>query len=71
MIEEKNTTAAQTISTETAETQVAEDNAPRLVKKFGKTTYLVSIHFSETSKETMDDKIYRLMKNDIRKAYNR
>lgn len=45
-----------------------EQNAPVLVRKIGKTTYMVGIHFSNTSKETMDDKVLRLIKNDIRNA---
>ena len=32
-------------------------NAPSLVKKIGQTTYIVRVHFSRTSKETMDDKL--------------
>ena len=43
-----------------------EQTAPVLVRKIGKTTYMVGIHFSQTSKETMDDKVLRLIKNDIR-----
>ena len=38
-----------------------------MVKKIGKTTYHVKIHFSETSKETMSDKIKRLILNDCEK----
>ena len=45
-----------------------EQTAPVLVRKIGKTTYMVGIHFSQTSKETMDDKVLRLIKNDIRNA---
>lgn len=45
-----------------------EQNTPVLVRKIGKTTYMVGIHFSNTSKETMDDKVLRLIKNDIRNA---
>ena len=44
-----------------------EQTAPVLVRKIGKTTYMVGIHFSETSKETMDDKVARLVKSDIHK----
>ncbi|MCI9104145.1 MAG: hypothetical protein HFG47_12770 [Lachnospiraceae bacterium] len=29
------------------------------------TTYIVRIHFSKTSRETMSDKIKRMLKNDI------
>jgi len=39
--------------------------APDLVKKIGKTTYWVKVHFSETSKETMSDKIKRMLRNEI------
>ncbi len=39
--------------------------APDLVKKIGKTTYRVRVHFSETSKETMSDKIKRMLRNEI------
>jgi hypothetical protein len=45
-------------------TPTAED-APALVKKIGRTTYIVRIHFSETSKETMSDKIKRMLRNEI------
>ncbi len=38
---------------------------PDLVKKIGGTTYEVSFHFSKTSKETMSDKIKRLIRRDM------
>ena len=38
---------------------------PALVKKIGKTTYKVRVHFSQTSTETMSDKIKRMLKNEI------
>ena len=40
--------------------------SPALVKKIGRTTYIVRVHFSKTSKETMSDKIKRMLKNEIR-----
>lgn len=43
-----------------------EQTTPVIVRKIGKTTYTVGIHFSRTSKETMDDKVLRLIRNDIR-----
>ncbi len=49
----------------TAITQSTEQTAPALIKKIGKTMYIVHIHFSKTSKETMSDKMSRLIKNDI------
>ena len=38
---------------------------PDLVKTIGKTTYRVRVHFSETSRETMSDKIKRMLRNEI------
>lgn len=46
-------------------TQSTKQTAPALVKKIGKTTYIVRVYFSQTSKETMNDKVDRLIKNDI------
>ena len=43
----------------------APEDAPVLVKKIGKTTYKVRVHFSKTSTETMSDKIKRMLKNEI------
>ena len=36
-----------------------------LERKIGKTTYEVSLHFSQTSKERMSDKVMRLLEYDI------
>ena len=44
-----------------------EMEQPAIVKKIGNTTYQVKIHFSTTSKETMSDKIKRLIMNDCEK----
>lgn len=43
----------------------APEDDPALVKKIGKTTYKVHAHFSNTSTETMSDKIKRMLKNEI------
>lgn len=43
-------------------------SAPSLVKKIDKTTFVVRIHFSTASKESMEDKIKRMLKNDIGKG---
>ena len=40
-------------------------NPPALVKKIGRTTYIVQIHFSKTSTDTMSDKIKRMLKSEI------
>ncbi len=41
-------------------------NNPALVKKIDKMTYIVRIHFSKTSKETFNDKVKRLLCDEIR-----
>ena len=43
----------------------APEDAPALVKKIGRTTYVVRVHFSKTSTETMSDKIKRMIKREI------
>ena len=35
-----------------------------ITKKIGSTTYMVSVRFSETSKENLNDKLLRLVKAD-------
>ena len=48
------------------ETPVIQPNdTPAMVRKIGKTTYKVRIHFSDTSQETMSDKIKRMLKNEV------
>lgn len=49
----------------TSTTTAPEAERPALVKKIGKTTYKVRVHFSTTSTETMSDKIKRMLKNEI------
>jgi len=46
---------------------VKETNAPEtpaLVKTIGKTTYIVNVHFSDTARETVADKLKRLISTD-------
>ncbi len=43
----------------------APEHTPAMGKKIGKTTYKVHVHFSNTSTETMSDKIKRMLKNEI------
>ncbi len=38
---------------------------PSMVQKIGNTIYEVSFHFSTTSRETMSDKINRLIRRDL------
>ena len=39
-----------------------------LQRRIGSTLYRTRAHFSESSKETVDDKILRLLKNDLNLA---
>ena len=38
---------------------------PDLVKKIGKTTYRVKVHFSASAKENMSGKIKRMLRNEV------
>lgn len=44
---------------------IQSNDAPAMVRKIGKTTYQVRVHFSTTSRETMSDKIKRMLKNEV------
>ncbi|MCL2034226.1 MAG: transposon-encoded TnpW family protein [Oscillospiraceae bacterium] len=41
-----------------------------LQRRIGSTTFRVNARFSETSKETLDDKILRLLKSDLNHTEN-
>ena len=38
---------------------------PTVRKQIGKPTYIVRVHFNENARETMEDKIKRLLRNEI------
>lgn len=38
----------------------------KFVKRIGSTTYVVAVHFSQTSKETAEDKLLRLMEREVK-----
>ncbi|MGI5070103.1 transposon-encoded TnpW family protein [Treponema pectinovorum] len=40
---------------------------PTVRKQIGKTTYIVRVHFKQTAKETMEYKIKRLLREEVRK----
>ena len=46
-------------------TTTAKAEQPDLVKRIGKTTYRVRVYFSPNSKETITDKIFRLLRNEV------
>ena len=41
--------------------------ASTFTKKIGRGVYKVNVHFSENSKEDFNDKLFRLIQNDIAK----
>lgn len=41
------------------------ENISYMTKRIGNTTYKVKVVFSETGTETMEDKIIRIIKNEI------
>lgn len=41
------------------------ENPPKLMTRIGSITYEVSVHFSNTSKETLNDKTLRLIRNEV------
>ena len=47
--------------------QAANNTQPCFRKTIDKATYVVRVHFSETSKETMQDKIKRLLREEVAK----
>ena len=54
------------MNTDKSTTTKAKTEQPGFVKRIGKTTYKVNVHFSTTSKETMSDKIIRMLKNEAK-----
>ena len=53
-------------STNTAALTAQSSGAAGIIrKKIGNTVYRVSVHFSDTSKENLEDKLLRMAKNDL------
>ena len=50
----------------TVENTQTEQATPALVKKIGNTTYIVNIHFKENAKETLQQKIERMLKDEVK-----
>lgn len=42
--------------------------AADFTKRIGSTVYAVSVHFSRTSRETIEDKILKMMESEVRKT---
>lgn len=46
--------------------KIQNSQTPLFKKQIGKTTYLVEVHFSETSRETLEDKIKRMIREEAK-----
>jgi len=53
---------------EATESTTTKAEQPHFVKRIGKTTYKVNVHFSTTSKETINDKIIRMLRNEVQQS---
>lgn len=63
----KNQSGQESTPIQTLETVLSDEpDAPALIKKIGKTTYIARIHFSEDATETMEEKIKRMLKEEVR-----
>ena len=51
-------------------TKKAQEKRKGFTKKIGNTTYDVSFHYSRQSRESMNDKIIRLIENDMQGIKN-
>ena len=49
----------------TATTAPPPHPCPTVRKQINGTTYIVRVHFNENARETMEDKIKRLLRNEI------
>jgi len=56
------------ITDKTTATKAEAADQPDLVKRIGKTTYHVKVHFNPNARETMSDKIVRMLRNEVRQS---
>ena len=47
-----------------------QNTGTKTIKKIGKTTYEVVVHFNENATETMQDKLTRIMLRELRRKSN-
>jgi hypothetical protein len=57
----------QTVLTDEGKTPISTEAAD-FKKRIGSTVYTVSVHFSRTSRETIEDKILRQIESEARKT---
>ena len=52
-----------------AERENFNAQSSRFSQRIGSTVYMVNIHFKEGSKETLEDKMYRMMQSDLNNGH--
>jgi hypothetical protein len=57
------------MQTQKAEREKINAQSSRFCQRIGSTVYTVNIHFKEGSKETLEDKMFRMMKSDLNKEW--
>jgi hypothetical protein len=56
----------QTVTKTVAKTVRPAEREPfKLLKRVGSTTYVVSVRFSETATETLEDKVLRMIEREV------
>jgi len=50
-----------------ARTPEREGEPVKLLRRIGSTTYVVTVHFSNTESETLEDKLLRMMEREVNK----
>ena len=45
-----------------------EYNTPSIIRKIGKTAYIVRAYFNENATESIDDKIKRMLRKDVERG---
>jgi len=62
---DRNNSTSQFYHEKGQETTENESTPGTFKRRIGNTVYRVNVHYSNTSKETINDKITRLVKNDV------
>ena len=52
--------------TNTIEKKTTTEPAGRFEMRHGNTTYCVGVHFSQTSKDSVTDKVKKMLRNDVK-----
>lgn len=56
------------MNNDTSKTTQTSNQSGSFSMQMDNTTYVIGIHFSKTSKETLDDKVKRLIQRDVKEG---